>query len=1190
MDFTAEQKTAIFTDDKNLIVVAGAGSGKTRVLVERYLYLLESNPTWPLNALVAITFTREAAFEMRDRVRQSLEKKVQNPENAANRQRWSELLGQMDSARIDTIHGLCATILRANAAEARVDPRFDVLEPTDSASLLADVIDAELYGLAQEDVHNLASLFTEYDSRDIREVLSDAEMLSAELGEIPRDAAVLFRQWQEEWESEYRAAAERASKKIEALLKLVNLPAPGDRLADIFYLIEAQWDDFLCPDLAISLQAASIIRNSIKVNVGTASNWGDKETLMIAKAILKDIRDVHLDNLLGHYGIAPNYLDKRAAEILLLWYELLSRIQASYRAAKAEQGYLDFNDLEALTAELLRNHADVRGRYQGKEFKRLLVDEFQDTNQQQWDIVRHLASLENDVAMFLVGDPKQSIYAFRGADVSVFASVQAEIAGHRNGIKTPLQQSFRSHAPLIKAFNALFEHILVQDEDSPVARYEIAFDSPMEAFRLDAPDPGCESYAPIELLLQVSEYEGTKVPIEERRLWEALEIARRLQQLKDRGALIHDKESNSLRAFDYGDAALLFQSTSNITLYEQVFKNEGIPFVTVGGRGYYNRQEVWDVLNLLRALHNAADNLSLAAALRSPMFGFSDEMLFALRLLTLEGQKKPMPLWDALQREAIPYLDVNQLERLRFARETLHELKNLAGRVTISELLRQALAKTGYLAALTGLKGGARLRRNVEKLVEIAENSGKITLPAFSYYLNDLTDKEVREGEAALDSSGAVRLMTVHASKGLEFPIVILVDSDWTMRGGLGAKPLLYDGLKQRLACKVFDDAERKLAPSFSYASATRLKTQREEAERKRLLYVAATRARDCLIVSGAVSIRKEGSFSVGGWLKWLLEALAIDSFGEMSDGHHFAYGDSLIRIGLPKFDAEMLKRLRGADDTADWQSLKIETEAEMPPLMQPVRVASEAMMGHIAATQLANLGAFRYARNAEERHYYRNSVQREVLDDAPAQIQEAVRTHDPRIRPRQLGEVVHEALRYWRFPAENPNIDAILQSYAWQQNITEPNQVKEVVKLARGLLERFQAESDVYKAISSAKAAKRPFYAELPFIYRTEKRILHGVIDALFQHEDGDWWLIDYKTSTVQGGLPNLNDHARRYHLQVGAYASAVSKELAGIVPRVFIYYIQYNRRVEVPAAIWQAEVQKLEDYLGELIGQHYA
>src|SRR5262245_54766351 len=134
MDFTSEQKTAIFTNDKNLIVVAGAGSGKTRVLVERYLYLLESNPTWPLNALVAITFTREAAFEMRDRLRQSLEKKVQNPENAANRQRWSELLGQMDSARIDTIHGLCATILRANAAEARVDPRFDVLEPTDSAS------------------------------------------------------------------------------------------------------------------------------------------------------------------------------------------------------------------------------------------------------------------------------------------------------------------------------------------------------------------------------------------------------------------------------------------------------------------------------------------------------------------------------------------------------------------------------------------------------------------------------------------------------------------------------------------------------------------------------------------------------------------------------------------------------------------------------------------------------------------------------------------------------------------------------------------------------------------------------------------------------------------------------------------------------------------------------------------------
>jgi ATP-dependent helicase/nuclease subunit A len=1185
MDFTSEQKIAIFTDDKNLIVVAGAGSGKTRVLVERYLYLLESNPTWPLNALVAITFTREAAFEMRDRLRQSLERKVQNPENAANRQRWSELLGQMDSARIDTIHGLCATILRANAAEARVDPRFDVLEPTDSASLLADVIDAELYRLSHEDVHNLASLFTEYDSRDIREVLADAELLSAELGEIPRDAAALFQEWQGEWQEDYLAAVQRISKRIDGLLSHVSAPNAGDKLADIFYLIEAHWEDFICPDVAVSLRAANMMRMNIKVNVGSVSNWGDKDSLVIAKAILKEVRDLHLDPLLNHYGLAPSVLDKRAAELLVLWYELLSRIQSAYKAAKAEQGFLDFNDLEDLTANLLRNHPDVRGRYQAKEFKRLLVDEFQDTNQQQWDIVRHLASLEDDVAMFLVGDPKQSIYAFRGADVSVFASVQAEIANHPKGLKTPLQQSFRSHAPLIKAFNSLFEHILTQDEDSVVAKYEIAFDAPMEAFRQEAPDPELKSYAPIELLLQVTKADE-KLAIEERRLWEALEIAQRLRQLKDSGALVHDKESNSLRAFDFGDAALLFQSTSNITLYEQVLKNEGIPFVTVGGRGYYNRQEVWDVLNLLRALHNAADNLSLAATLRSPMFGFSDEMLFALRSIYREDEKKPIPLWEALQLETVPYLNESQLARLHFASETLRELKNLAGRVTISELLRQALARTGYLASLTGLKGGARLRRNVEKLVEIAENSGKITLAAFSYYLNDLTDKEVREGEAALDSSGAVRLMTVHASKGLEFPVVVLVDSDWTMRGGLGAKPLLYDGLKQRLACKVFDDDERKLISSFSYASATRLKAQREEAERKRLLYVAATRARDCLIVSGAVSIKTEGTFSVGGWLKWLLEALNIDSFADMAHGHNLAYADSLIRLWLPKFDAAAIKNLRGADAASEWQRSTVEETAMMPLLMQPIVIAPEAMMGHIAATQLANLGSFRYARNAFERRYYRSNVQRDVLDDAPAQIQEAIRSQEPRIRPRLLGEVVHEALRYWRFPAEHPNIDAILQSYAWQLNITEPSQIREVVKLARGLLERFQAESDIYKAISSAKAAKRPYFAELPFIYRTDKRILHGVIDALFQHENGEWWLIDYKTSTVRGGIPNLLTHSMRYHLQVGAYASAIREELGGIVPRVFIYYIQYNRKLEVPTKIWQAEIQKLEDYLGDLIG----
>src|SRR5690606_27699092 len=159
-------------------------------------------------------------------------------------------------------------------------------------------------------------------------------------------------------------------------------------------------------------------------------------------------------------------------------------------------------------------------------------------------------------------------------------------------------------------------------------------------------------------------------------------------------------------------------------------------------------------------------------------------------------------------------------------------------------------------------------------------------------------------------------------------------------------------------------------------------------------------------------------------------------------------------------------------------------------------------------------------------------SVRRHILDDSAPQIKEAIRIRDPRIRPRQLGEVVHEALRYWRFPNQHHNIDAILRSYAWQQNITDEWQINDVVKRAHRMLEKFQS-SEIYRAVTLAKAKNAPYYAELPFIYRTEKRIIHGVIDALFKHND-EWWLVDYKTSTVKGGLPYIERHARRYYLQL--------------------------------------------------------
>lgn len=1185
-NFTKEQEQAIVTHDKNLIVVAGAGSGKTRVLVERYLDLLDKNRDWRLNQLVAITFTREAAFEMRDRVRQELENKVQHPENEDERRHWSDLLGQMDSARIDTIHGMCATILRANAAEARIDPGFDVLEPIEADTMLSDIIDAELRLLAENDTDNLILLFSEYDMRDIREALANPELLSIDFSDAPTNPDSLMDEWHGQWHEDYLEGVQYTNASLENALNWMpdgGFP-PGDKRTEIFQFVNHHWDDFLADDIELSLHALNTMADGINLRGGSAKQWGGKDIFDEAKWVLTGIRD-RLRQLRDETGNPPDKADERAAKLLIRWYRLLQGIQNRYVEAKAEGSYLDFDDLETRTAELLRENEAVRQRYQGSEFKRLLVDEFQDTNQAQWDIVQNLASLDDDIAMFLVGDPKQSIYSFRGADVSVFDHVRQVVGNHTRGEELDLTISFRSHPGLITAFNTLFGDILTRDDTSPVAKYEIAFDQSMTAHRTALPDPQCEHYAPIEFLIQrnVSNKRSDDfIPSDHRRIWEAHEIGKRLKGLREGQAPIHDKKTQALRAFDYGDAAILFQSTSHINTYEQVFKAMSIPFVTLAGRGYYNRQEVWDVLNLLKSLHNPADNLSLAAALRSPMFAFSDEILLALRSIKEDDGKKPIPLWNALERDDIPYLDDSQIARIRKAKTILSELRLLAGRVTISELLRTALAKTGYLATLTGLQDGARLRRNVEKLVDIAEQSGKITLGTFSHYLNDLTAREVREGEAILDTSGVVRLMTVHASKGLEFPVVVLADADWTRRGG-GGKPIIYDSISHSLACKIFDENEGKHVPTFAYGRATRLQKLREEAERKRLLYVAATRARDCVIISGEMRQKKDGDWSTSGWLKTITTALELDNL-DLPDGHLSDYAtESKIRLNLPDYDKSLVRTIFGMEKQSPREKLTVQDESQIPPLMRPVVVEPEKMLGHIAATQLANIGGYHYADGSQAQNYYRSSVRRQILDDAAPQIRDAIRTRDPRIRPRQLGELVHEALRYWRFPDEHDNMDAVLRSYAWQQNITDENQIEDVVKRARRMLEKFQT-SQLYEAISRTKANNLPYYAELPFIYRTEKRIIHGIIDALFKSGD-EWWLVDYKTSTVRGGIPYIQQHAKRYYLQLGTYASAVRQELSGETPRVFVHYIQYNETVEVPAETWEAEIQKLEHYIGELV-----
>lgn len=1186
MQPTPEQHAAIHTRDKNLIVVAGAGSGKTRVLVERYIQLLERNPDWPVSALVAITFTRAAAFEMRHRARLEIERRATRPDGA----QWSRRLAQLDSARIDTIHGLCADILRANAAHAGVDPKFEVLDEIEAAIMLDEVVGDVLAEVKPP----VSLLFAYYDAYKIDAALKQISLVNADYPAPSNDSDAIFAQWTKQWEDALRSERQRLidSEEVDALHTIEFLPA-DDKLSDLV----VQYRDYLTRILSADIGASELLQlmqechaRGAVGNRGSAKAWRDRtKEKAKARELLNALRK-RVKKALDSVGEMPADTERLAAQLLPIWHTLLAEVRQAYRARKWAAALLDFDDLERLAADALR-HEEVRRRYRNAEFKHLLVDEFQDTNAAQWRIIRSLADIRTSGTLFAVGDPKQSIYQFRGADVSVFNRVRKQFGRNEAALELPLSVSFRSHYTLVRQINALFEHILIRDEDSPVADYEVVFDRPMEAFRKDTP-----TIPAIELQLLNNEKHDTpgesdtgksnrarRHSGEEMRRWEAYEIAERIDAMIAAQRLICDKSERMWRGIEFSDIAILFQSMSNVTIYEDALKVKNLPYLTIAGRGYYDRQEVWDMLELLRFLHNPADDLALATVLRSPIFAFSDDLLFALRLLPSDHENAtlPLPLWGALHsaaQSATLGVEAEDVPLILHALDTLSELQRISGRVTISELLRHALKETNYLALISGLPDGARRRSNIEKLLRLAEASGKITLGKFSQYLTDLSARELREGEAHIEAGNAIRLMTVHASKGLEFPLVILADASWERRSP-GSPTLLADP-ENGLSCQVYDAENNKYVSGIAHRRNVELQALKEAAERKRLLYVAATRAQDYLLISGQVSWAKTGGWTSKGWLRQLLVAFELaDLEPEPQQTRDFASEPIAIHMPpTPPPSDSPYQRADIGDDLWNLEADESKYPPYEPPLIAPIPSQELTHLGHITASQIAEIGVYRKGMGLKERIPAANSMRQNALQSLASEIDAS-----PMNWPLVIGSIVHELLRCDVITHEETDADALIKAIAWEKGVANPASLRRAQREVIELL-AIHKSSDVFHWVASARAEARPLYSEVPFMYRTKKRVIHGKADVVLQRSNGEWIIIDYKTSVVNDD--NYEQHAARFLLQLGVYAAALREKLGlSQLPRTFIHYIRGSRTVELASEDCMAELDQLESTIGELV-----
>ena len=1235
--WTPAQKSAIDTRDCNVLVSAAAGSGKTAVLVERIISMItDPDKNIDIDRLVVVTFTKAAAAQMKDKIRKALDSMLDENPGDVNLLRQITLL---NNAQITTIDSFCLWIIRNHFPEVNLDPGFRIMDEGEKKLIENDVLEdvlEEFYAEADEEFFNLVDAFGM--GRDDSGLVSIIDKIYRFSRSNP---------WIDEWFDECMLVYDDetydnpAIKELYDSIKnaLLDYRDKYNRLVDICsepagpaaYTGALQSDllgineminsqDF--GELGRKIRTFSFEALSRKKDAGADPDI--KEYVKGQRKLFKDYIGRLNDKIFlkEDDGI---FEDMQGAGIQIRTLLKVAKVYAKrVSEVKREKGIIDFNDMEHLALSILVKKEDGKLVYTetadklANRFEEILIDEYQDSNQLQEVILNAVSktrlSGENN-NIYMVGDVKQSIYKFRLACPELFIEKYDTYGETGDNVRIELQKNFRSRENVLECANDVFSHIMNKNFSG------IGYD---ETVRLNAGFPypeysdsnyGDEANKSTDVILISSENEEEATTRE----LEADRLAKLIEGIVSSGVNVYDADENIYRPAEYRDIVILTRSVTGwADTFADALMDRGIPAYTDSSTGYFSVREIQVILSMLTIVDNPVQEISLAAAMMSYFGGFTAAELGMVRKLGREHADKNTHnnLYEHLKAVAvlggadnIQETDVKQLSgKCALFLAKLTEYRDKSSVEPLYDLCWEMIYDSGYYDYVGTMPAGAQRQANLNVLLERAAGYGKSSYSGlfnFLRYIERLKkfDEDFAEGAASLDNENLVRIMSIHKSKGLEFPIVILAGAHKSINFMDATAPVLVD---QNLGIAVdYVDLERRTkTPTIIKGAMARRIVRESIAEEERLLYVAMTRAREKLIITGVV---KDADKTLDKY-RAKSEELATDGTLSYADSENIKnYLDMIMPVCLMDSDKlkgsfkVMVDAVEDSEADADETGNSFETgnvtdidavkagealdgnnEAGYPSLDElPEYVPADNASGRMKLT-VSQLKAMQAEDNSEENAYMDDSVkeafEKEAYDEQAADngnrdgqtdsetiaepsnsiIPKFISGEEVQLAANERGSAYHRVMECLDYSV-SVNLDGVKADINRMLETGKMNELQ--VKSVNPWDIYTFVQSDTGRRVANAVncgSVRR----EQPFVFEYEGQLIQGIIDLYFE-EDGEFVLVDYKTDRVMKGEAGEKELVRRYAIQLDYYAKALTQLTGKTVKEKIVYSFALGKEI---------------------------